>query len=231
MINQVSNAGATNAGNGLAGFGTQARSAAQTQKDQFLSLLTYQLKSQNPTDPYDTDQFSSQLAQFSELETMTEIRDLMADQTESFATLGQVFSNTALPGMIGMNAKVETANFSFEGGDPVKLGYKLPVNANEAVMKIRDSSGVLVKEIDIKGLDMAGGEHTIEWDGTNDNGDSVEAGKYSFEVSAQNSEGRISDIMHYSYGRIDTVRFKPEGTVLMIGNIEVALNEVSDISG
>jgi len=205
-------------------------SEAQQEKDQFLKLLTYQLKSQNPTDPYDTDQFSSQLAQFSELETMTEIRDLIQNQNDNFTTLGQVFTNSALPGMIGMNAKIDSDEFTYDGQTAVKLGYDLPSSCSEATLTINDSAGVAVRTIKLSELDLTSGEHNIMWDGTNDNGNTLAGDDYTFEVSAFKNSEKVSDINTFAYGKIDAVRFKTEGTVLVVGGIEIALNDVSDIS-
>jgi flagellar basal-body rod modification protein FlgD len=219
-----------NTANGTASFGSTIQSSAAEEKDQFLKLLTYQLKSQNPSDPYDTDQFSSQLAQFSELETMTEVRDLIKEQTDSFASLGQVFTNSALPGMIGMNAKVGSNQFQYDGKNAVKIGYELPTHGTDGTLLVKDSAGVTVKTIDLKGLDLTSGSHDIMWDGTNDKGSTLSPDDYSFEVRVANGETAMSGISTHSYGKIDAVRFKTEGTVLMIGGSEVALNDVSDIS-
>jgi flagellar hook assembly protein FlgD len=64
--------------NALAGATTsttlQPKSKAEEQKNQFLQLLVAQLKGQNPLDPKDGTEFVSQLAQFSSLEQLINIR-------------------------------------------------------------------------------------------------------------------------------------------------------------
>src|SRR5436853_7642790 len=50
------------------------QSAAKQQQNQFLQLLVAQMKGQNPLDPQDGTQFVSQLAQFSSLEELINIR-------------------------------------------------------------------------------------------------------------------------------------------------------------
>ena len=52
----------------------QPKSKAEEQKNQFLQLLVAQLKGQNPLDPKDGTEFVSQLAQFSSLEELINIR-------------------------------------------------------------------------------------------------------------------------------------------------------------
>ena len=56
---------------------TLGNSAANTQKTQFLRLLVAQLKGQNPLDPMDGTQFVTQLAQFSSVEELINIRTLL----------------------------------------------------------------------------------------------------------------------------------------------------------
>src|SRR2546426_11154980 len=66
------------------------KSSAEAQKTQFLKLLVAQLKGQNPLDPMDGMQFVSQLAQFSSVEELINIRTIL--EGSSKAT-----SNTATP--------------------------------------------------------------------------------------------------------------------------------------
>ena len=54
--------------------GSAGTDAAQQQQSEFLSLLVTQLKEQNPLDPTDGTQFVTQLAQFSSLNELVNIR-------------------------------------------------------------------------------------------------------------------------------------------------------------
>ena len=70
----------------------QSSNKAEQQKNQFLKLLVAQLKGQNPLDPKDGTEFVSQLAQFSSLEELINIRtSLESIQHASSTTSG---SNT-----------------------------------------------------------------------------------------------------------------------------------------
>src|SRR2546423_5006215 len=59
---------------------------AEQQKSQFLQLLVAQLKGQNPLDPKDGTEFVSQLAQFSSLEELINIRTTLDTMSKTSVT-------------------------------------------------------------------------------------------------------------------------------------------------
>src|SRR3954469_8849726 len=73
----------------------QPTSKAEQQKSQFLQLLVAQLKGQNPLDPKDGTEFVSQLAQFSSLEELINIRTTLNTMSQASAT--PAATNAATP--------------------------------------------------------------------------------------------------------------------------------------
>jgi flagellar basal-body rod modification protein FlgD len=63
-----------------------SKNTAETQKTQFLKLLIAQLKGQNPLDPKDGSEFVAQLAQFSSLEELINIRTTLESLTKASPT-------------------------------------------------------------------------------------------------------------------------------------------------
>jgi len=68
MIPTVSSKGVTNTGE------TTTKKGNVLGKDDFLQLLVLQLRTQNPLEPMDSQEFSAQLAQFSALEAMQNVQ-------------------------------------------------------------------------------------------------------------------------------------------------------------
>jgi flagellar basal-body rod modification protein FlgD len=213
-------------------FGQSAQQAnsSEVSRDEFLKLLTMQLKAQNPLKPYDNQEFASQLAQFSQLEQLSDIRSLLDEQVQTNSILTQTISNTALPGMLGKSAKAFTDKVHFDGESAVNLGYSLPTSASEGSITIYDSNGTAVKNIDLESLDLTSGEHMISWDGRNNQGDECDEGDYSFVINATDASGNISGVQTFTKGEIETVRFKNEGTVLVINGMEIPLENITDIT-
>ncbi|MDQ1264916.1 MAG: flagellar basal-body rod modification protein FlgD [Bacteroidota bacterium] len=205
-------------------------SSSEVSKDQFLKLLTYQLKAQNPMKPYDNQEFASQLAQFSQLEQLSNIKTLIEEQISSNNSLTQVIANSALPGLIGKNAKALSSTINYDGETKPQIGFSLPYNAVSGQVQIKDTAGNLVRTIDLSEGSLSRGDHDIIWDGEDQSGKTVSEGNYKFSVTLKDEKGSSFTADTYSTGEIQAVRFKTEGTVLVINGTEVSLDKISDIT-
>lgn len=203
---------------------------ASDEKLDFLNLLTLQLKSQNPLKPYDNQEFASQLAQFSQLEQLTGIRSLLEEQKTAYQSLTQTIGNSALPGLLGKSSKASWDSLAFDGDNALTLGYNLPAVCSSGEVNIYNSSGQIVKTIDLSGTDLNNGEHQLEWDGTDDSGNTLSSGDYYFKVNACTSNGSSFTADTYIYGKIEAVRFTNDGTKLVMNGVEIPLQYVQDIS-
>lgn len=222
--------GITNISNQSFGQSGSANSSSGTVgKDEFLKLLTYQLRAQNPMKPYDNQEFAAQLAQFSQLEQLTDIRSLLEEQVQTNLVLTQTISNTALPGLLGKNAKALTDKFQYSGTDGASLGYMLNYPAQSGLISIYNEAGALINTIPIDADGLKQGDHSFEWDGTDFNGKNVGAGKFSFKVEAKDQSGASTLGTTYMLGKIEAVRFKSEGTILVINGMEIPLQAISDV--
>ncbi len=215
---------------GLDNFGPQTQKSTKiVGKDEFLKLLTYQLRVQNPLKPYDNQEFAAQLAQFSQLEQLTDIRTLLEEQMQTNMLLTQTISNTALPGLLGKYANAITDKFSFDGDNPVKLGFNINTNAQSGNLIIKDENGRVIRTLALEGNNLKQGEHWISWDGKDEAGNIVTSGKYSFAIEMESTSGETFFGETFITGKIEAVRFKSEGTLLVIAGMEIPLSEITDI--
>ena len=209
---------------------TTSKSKTLEGRDEFLKLLTYQLKAQNPLSPTSNQDFTAQLAQFSQLDILTDMRTLMEKQSTENQTLSQTISNTALPGLIGKSAKVSSSKFAFDGESNAKLGYNLGAAAKAGEIVIKDSAGVTVRTIKLSGTDLSSGNHEFSWDGKDADGNKLPAGKFTFAANITKSDGTAGKADCFTFGTIQSVRFTSDGTKLVIGGEEMQLSDVTDIS-
>ncbi len=226
MINEISGA---SAGSNSANQSKNTEKSALG-RDEFLKLLTFQLRAQNPMKPYDNQEFAAQLAQFSQLEQLIDIRSLLEEQMLSNAILTQTMSNSALPGMLGKTAKAFTNQVQVSGVNDNILGFETPYNVSSGKMTITDSQGGIVNVVELSGNMLNKGSHTINWDGTNLNGDKVPDADYKFTVELFESNGNGFSADTFTKGKIDAVKFKSDGTKLVINGMELPLNAISDIT-
>jgi len=147
-------------------------------KQEFLTLFTAQLKNQNPLDPVKNEAFVAQLAQFSQLEALTNMQGSLDTFVKAMSS-ERILSSASL---IGKKVAVEGAfgfvdeNFGLEG----KLD--LPQGADGVMVGIFDQRGAKVAEL-IAGPQMPG-TAPIYWDGTDALGNPVPPGNYRMQAQA-----------------------------------------------
>ncbi len=215
--------------NGLGNLSSKVSSQSQTSKNEFLKLLTFQLRNQNPLNPYDNQEFATQLAQFSQLEQLTDIKSLLEEQMQTNLLLTQTISYTALPGLIGKSAKALSDKIYYNGEDDAKITFNLQAAGNSGTITIKDEAGRVVRTIDIDESKLSKGEHSMSWDGKDSEGNSLAEGKYTVSVEITDAGGSTYSADTYAVGKIEGVRFKAEGTMMIINGMEIPLQNVSDI--
>jgi len=203
--------------------------SAQKQQIDFLNMLMVQLKNQNPSQPMDNQQFAAQLATFSQLEQLTDIKNLLNDQADVIALMAMSMENTALPGMIGKYATAASNTLNFDGINPSEIGFKTPYPVASGKVKITDSSGKIVKMIDLDTSHCMTGEHKITWNGSDDAGNRLLPGRYRVSIELNENSGAVINAETFTVGKVEAVRYKKEGTVIVINGNEVPLGAVNDV--
>ncbi|MEK6531058.1 MAG: flagellar hook capping FlgD N-terminal domain-containing protein [Deltaproteobacteria bacterium] len=202
---------------------TAATSATDTVgKDDFLLLLVTQLQNQDPLDPMDNTEFVAQLAQFSTLEGITNLGTSMEDVADNISTM-QSFSTS---GLVGRSVKIEGDSFEYNGED-VLLGYTLASDAQSVMISIYDSTGALVRGIDAGAASY--GDYEGGWDGTDDYGDALDEGTYSYYVNAKDANGNSVDVTTYVTGTVGSVSLSNGAASINVGEETVAQEDIKEI--
>jgi flagellar basal-body rod modification protein FlgD len=153
-------------------------------KDGFLKLLSHQMQNQDPFKPMDQKQFATDLAQFSQLEQMTQMNKNIAGMGDNAPMESKFF------GASFIGKKVTTRGTSVEyAGDQSKvtLPYTLPEDAETVTINILDSSNVLVGQVEKKNLSK--GPHNFTWDGIALDGTPAVKDTYKYAVRATDQTG------------------------------------------
>jgi flagellar basal-body rod modification protein FlgD len=196
-------------------------------KDDFLKLLVMQLRFQDPMSPLKGTEFAAQLAQFSSVEQLSNMSTQLTKSNETNAVLTRSINNALAATFIGKGVRAGTDTFQYNGTGIVKLGYNLSSNAETVVVKVHDASGNVVRTINAVPTNK--GDNNFEWNGKDDAGKELGSGKYTFTVDAKGNSGESLTASQFIYGTVSGVRFKSDGTVFVIGGVEISLSNVLEI--
>ncbi len=216
----------------LAGSGVIAQQQLPTSetvmgKEDFLKMLITQLRYQDPLNPMEGTEFSAQLAQFSTVEQLANIKEMLQASIDGNYLLATSINNTLAATVIGKEVKAYGNQIYLPQEGSVVLNFKLDGQAQQVTIEILDENGSVVKTIQQQNL--SSGEHVVEWDGTNEEGNRLEEGRYTFRVSAMGENDGEVGVTLFSRGVITGVRYSSHGAVLMLGQIEIPLSEVYEI--
>ncbi len=182
-------------------------------KTDFLRLLIAQMQNQDPLNPQDPTEFTAQLAQFSSLEQLVNMNQMLAEQAELQTTA----IGTAAVSFVGQEAEVLGDLVHVDDGQVGGARFTMPVASSETQLNIYDSSDSLLRSMTLGPLEA--GQHDISefWDASNDAGSVSPDGDYRFEVVALDAEGGGVPVRYSTIGTISGIRFESGMVLLQIG--------------
>ena len=187
----------------------------------FLSLLTTQLKNQNPLEPLDTNQFTQQLVQFSQVEqqlkTNEQLASIVAMETAAQSTLAMSF--------VGQTVAVDGQTTQLTGG-AAKWTFSVPKPAN-AEITITNSTGQTVYSTKYT---MQTGQQVFNWDGRGNNGQQLPDGAYKMTITAKDTSGQSVAIATEVQGTVDSVDLTKNPPILTVGGQNFTVNQVKRIT-
>ena len=203
----------------------KAKGANSTDEAQnrFMTLLVTQMKNQDPLNPMDNAQVTSQLAQLS---TVTGI-DKLNTTLEALQGNYQSSQSVAATGMIGHGVLVPGSSLSLSAGKSI-FGVELAEAADSVEITIRDAAGKAVQTLDLGG--QAAGSVPLAWDGTTDAGKHAPDGRYTFDVTATSGNAKMTALTSLSFAEVKSVSTGSGGVKLNLPNMNpVNLADVRQI--
>ncbi|MEI7668524.1 MAG: flagellar hook capping FlgD N-terminal domain-containing protein [Pseudomonadota bacterium] len=188
----------------------------------FLTLLTTQLKNQDPTSPLDSNQFTQQLVSFSGVEQQTQTNSLLK-QLISNSQGSQISSASSF---IGSSIKASGNQIALVSGAS-QFGYNLTGQAATVDVNITNSSGNLV--FSGKGTTNVG-DNKVAWNGINSiTGNQETDGVYKISVVAKDAQGNAVNSTPYITGTVDSASIDNGVIDLNIGKLQVPQSNVIGI--
>jgi flagellar basal-body rod modification protein FlgD len=203
-------AGKINAGSGMLASNFQT----------FLSLLTSQLKNQDPLSPVDSNQFTAQLTQMAGVEQQLLTNDLLTSLLAAQGSGGLAGASN----YIGKEATAVWAATKFTD-KKATWSYELGTNAASAKLQVLDASGKVVWEGDAP--EKKSGVHDFTWDGVTKTGSNAQEGSvYTLKVGAKDALNQTVDAQVLTRGRVTGVEMYDGEAFLTIGNSILPLSSV-----
>jgi len=192
-------------------------------KDDFMKLMSAQLKYQDPINPMKNEEMAAQLAQFSALEQMMNVNNTL----EKMVTGQKPSEHMLAAGLIGKRVSTDSTHFQFEKGSSPEISFKLPSDAKSVSLAIVDAKGEVVREMDLGELQR--GDQSVRWDGKNGKFQEQPLGEYSYRLTAEDKDGKSIPINNDSSGIVSGIAFEGGKTVLIVGDKKVSVERVGRI--
>jgi len=211
------------AANNPPGIYDPGESSTAMGKDDFLTLLITQLQNQDPLNPADSTEYTAQLAQFSSLEQLSNVNANL----EYMQLYQASINNAQAVSFIGKEIIALGDEIQVEQGQAEACRFELSGDASGVVVNIYDAGGKLVKAIEQGGMDA--GRQTVAWDGTDQNGNTVADGNYTFEVMAVDAADQDVAAVTYSSGLVEGVTFIEGRTYFLVGNQKIPISDIVEV--
>ena len=205
------------AANVLASINTRDKSVAKADEDmgaRFLTLLTTQLKNQDPLSPMENAEVTSQLAQMSTVDGIERLNSMF----KAFLEGQSANDSMQAAALVGRGVLVEGKHLALTEAGAIG-GFELDGAADKVVLSIKDAAGLVVKQIQIDDLDA--GSQNFVWDGTANDGARAADGVYSLELSATTLDGEKITGRTLEFGAVTSVIRGPKGTDFQVGSLGV----------
>lgn len=213
--------------------GNSFRDASQSAelRNNFMTLLIAQMQHQDPLNPMDNHEMTTQLAQINTVSGIEDLNKTLNGITEQM-NAGQTLQATAL---IGQGVLVPGDRLLLEHGEDGELhttpfGIELPQSADNVRVVITNASGQVVNRYDIGSVKA--GVDSFTWDGRTSEGEAAASGSYRVRIEATSGDKNVdATTLNYAVVGGVTPPDKNGGVKLDLGAVygQVGLDQVKQI--
>jgi flagellar basal-body rod modification protein FlgD len=219
-VTSSTSAAASTSTGAAAQTGNAAMKSLGSNFSNFLSLLMTQLQNQDPTSPLDTNEFTSQLVQFSSVEQQINTNTNLTQLIQ----LTQASQIQQSAGLLGKPVTVSSSQLSLQAG-AAAINFETTA-AEPIAIAVYNASGAQVQSAT---LTSTAGSNTWTWDGKNASGNTMADGAYTVSVNTVDTDGAASAVAFTVTGTATSVK-NNNGTVqLQMGSLTVPFSSVVSV--
>jgi flagellar basal-body rod modification protein FlgD len=191
----------------------------QEEQNRFLTLLTTQLRNQDPMNPLENAELTMQLAQMSTVDGIERLNKMVQSLMES-----RDLADSAA--MIGHGVLVDGKGLGLTEAGAIG-GFEVNGPADKVTVTVYDASGMVVTKLEFN--DVNAGSHNYVWDGLADDGSEAAQGMYTVSVAAQKNGATVS-VTPLQFGPVTGVVRGANGADLQVGALGIyKLDDIKQI--
>lgn len=181
-------------------------------QNRFMTLLISQMKNQDPLNPMDNSQVTSQMAQLSTVSGIDKLNTTLQSLMGSYQS-SQTLQATA---MIGHGVLTPGNSMTLANGSAA-FGIDVTTAASNVQVNIQDSTGATIDTLNLGAQSV--GTVPLSWDGKTSSGATAPDGQYTFKVSASTNGQSTDGASGLSYGQVSSVSTSSTGVTLNVANV------------
>jgi flagellar basal-body rod modification protein FlgD len=187
----------------------------------FLTLLTTQLENQDPLNPMDSDQFTQQLVEYSQVEQQINTNS----DLQTLISLQQGGAGSSAVGYLGKAVTVSGGTAPLTNG-AASWNYTLAAQSASTTLTVTNANGQVVYT---GAGSTSAGSNTFNWNGQDNSGNQLPDGVYTLAATATASNGSAVTSTVTTTGVVSEVNLSGTTPEIMIGTMAVPLTQVTSI--
>ena len=193
-------------------------------KDGFLKLLMHQLSNQNPMKPVDQNKMAADLAQFSQLEQISNMNKNLEKVLADDIVKKKFFAASFL----GKKVMTNGSSVKHYGeGSSSSINFKIPKDMAKGLIRIFDSQKQMITQLNLDA--RPAGTHSISWDGKQLDGMDAGKGVYTVQIKAWDRFNNEISAKTQAKGLVTGVSFDRHGEpVVTVDDKKVYLRDVEN---
>lgn len=190
-------------------------------RNDFLKMLSHQMQNQDPMNPVDQSRYTADMAQFAQLEQLTNLNKKM----EHFNKEDFMEKKLIAASFVGKSVITDGNSVTTEkDGQVTDVLFNLPKNASKLKVQLLDAKGNITAEMPMENVNA--GPQKITWNGKATDGYSAPKGVYQVQIKAWDAEMKTIPVSTQVAGTVDSVYFDNDDPVLLVDGKKIYLRDV-----
>jgi len=199
----------------------EKRDPNKMDQNDFLKMLSHQMQNQDPMNPTDQSRYTADMAQFAQLEQLTNLNK----KIDSLTKTDEIKRKLEAASFIGKKVVTNSNTLvTTRDGQMSDVHFNLDKNVALAKVSILDNQGNLTAEIPVQNLTR--GAQSIPWNGKATDGYDAPKGNYKIQVKAWDELGNAIPVSSKMAGVVEAVSFEEGAPVFTVNGGKVFLRDV-----